>query len=342
LSNGTSTLGAVPSHALAGTSVVVTGAGGFIGAHLCARLVEIGARVRGFTRYNSRNDRGALDWLEPSVAQEIAVVGGDIRDVESVAGALAGCEVVFHLAAQIAIPYSYVNPRDFFETNVLGTFNVAESARNAGLRRVIHASTSEVYGSARIIPIDELHPLEPQSPYAASKLAADKLMDSYHRSYEVPVTIVRPFNTFGPFQSARAIVPTILTQALAGDRLRLGSLDPRRDLTFVSDTVDGFIAAAASAAATGRTLQLGTGTAVSIGELVDLVAQIVGRELEVEHDPARVRPSNSEVMHLISNPLRALELTGWSPQISLREGLERTLAWVVANTSRYRADQYVI
>ena len=182
--------------------------------------------------------------------REIDVVAGDIRDVESVAGALASREVVFHLAAQIAIPYSYVNPRDFFETNVLGTFNVAESARSSGARRVIHASTSEVYGSARVIPIDELHPLEPQSPYAASKLAADKLMDSYHRAYDLPVTVVRPFNTFGPFQSARAIVPTILTQALAGDRLRLGSLDPRRDLTYVSDTVDGFIAAAASEAAT--------------------------------------------------------------------------------------------
>jgi NAD dependent epimerase/dehydratase len=342
LSNGTSAAGAASAHPLAGASVVVTGAAGFIGAHLCGRLVEHGARVRGFTRYNSRTDRGALDWLEPAVAAEIDVVGGDIRDVESIAGALAGREVVFHLAAQIAIPYSYVNPRDFFETNVLGTFNVAESARSSGVRRVIHASTSEVYGSARVVPIDELHPLEPQSPYAASKLAADKLMDSYHRSYEVPITVVRPFNTFGPFQSARAIVPTILTQAIAGDRLRLGSLDPRRDLTYVSDTVDGFIAAAASDAAIGCTLQLGTGVAVSIRELVELVAEIVGRELEVEHDPARVRPRNSEVMHLISNPERALGLTGWSPQVSLREGLERTLAWIAANTGRYRADQYVI
>ncbi len=329
-------------HPLAGTPVLVTGAAGFIGAQLCGRLVEYGARVRGFTRYNSRNDRGALDWLDPALAREVEVVAGDIRDVESVARAIDGTAITFHLAAQIAIPYSYVNPRDFFETNVLGTFNVAESARAAGVRRVIQVSTSEVYGSARVVPIDEHHPLEPQSPYAASKVAADKLMDAYHRSYELPMTIVRPFNTYGPFQSARAIVPTIITQALAGDRLRLGSLDPRRDLTFVADTVEGFIAAAASDAANGTTLQLGTGSAVSIGELVELVAGIVGRELHVDHDEARVRPKNSEVMHLISNPQRALELTGWSPRVSLEDGLARTIEWIGANKDRYRTGDYVI
>jgi NAD dependent epimerase/dehydratase len=320
----------------------VTGAGGFIGGHLCARLVELGARVRAFARYNSRNDRGTLDWLDPSVAREIEVVLGDIRDVESVGRAIEGTEVVFHLAAQIAIPYSYVNPRDFSETNVLGSLNVAEGARAAGVRRLIHTSTSEVYGSARVLPIDEDHPLEPQSPYAASKVGADKLMDSYHRSFDLPVTILRPFNTFGPFQSARAIIPTILSQALAGDRLLLGSLDPRRDLTYVSDTVEGFIAAASSDAAIGRTLQLGTGSDVSIGELVELIALVVGRELHVEHDPARVRPPNSEVMRLISDPKLAYELTGWRCQVSLQEGLARTLEWVAANEGRFRTDHYVI
>jgi NAD dependent epimerase/dehydratase len=320
----------------------VTGAGGFIGGHLCARLVELGARVRAFARYNSRNDRGTLEWIDPSVAREIEVVLGDIRDVESVGRAIEGTEVVFHLAAQIAIPYSYVNPRDFSETNVLGSLNVAEGARAAGVRRLIHTSTSEVYGSARVLPIDEDHPLEPQSPYAASKVGADKLMDSYHRSFDLPVTILRPFNTFGPFQSARAIIPTILSQALAGDRLLLGSLDPRRDLTYVSDTVEGFIAAAASDAAIGRTLQLGTGSDVSIGELVELIALVVGRELHVEHDPARVRPPNSEVMRLISDPKLAFELTGWRCQVSLQEGLARTLEWVAANEGRFRTDHYVI
>jgi NAD dependent epimerase/dehydratase len=332
----------VSSHPLAGLSVLVTGGGGFIGGHLCARLVELGANVRAFARYNSRNDRGTLDWLDPAVAREIEVVLGDIRDVESVGRAIAGTDVVFHLAAQIAIPYSYVNPRDFSETNVLGSLNVAEGARAAGVGRVIHTSTSEVYGTARVIPIDEDHPLEPQSPYAASKVGADKLMDAYHRSFDLPVTILRPFNTFGPFQSARAIIPTILSQVLAGDRVRLGSLDPRRDLTYVSDTVEGFVAAAVSDAAIGRTLQLGTGSDVSIGELVELVAAVVGRELQVEHDPARVRPPNSEVMRLISDPALALELTGWRPQVSLQEGLARTLEWVAANERRFRTDHYVI
>ena len=330
------------SHPLSGSSVVVTGAGGFIGGHLCARLVEAGARVRAFVRYNSRNDRGTLDWLDPAIAGEMEVVLGDIRDVESVARAIDGTEVVFHLAALIAIPYSYVNPRDYFETNVLGTLNVAEGARAAGVRHLVHTSTSEVYGTAQIIPIDEDHPLEPGSPYAASKVGADKLMDSYHRSFDLPVTILRPFNTFGPFQSARAIIPTILSQALAGDTLRLGSLDPRRDLTFVSDTVEGFIASAVSDAAIGRTLQLGAGSDVSIGELVDLIAGVVGRELVVEHDPARVRPPSSEVMRLISSPERMQELTGWSCQVSLQDGLARTLEWISANTGRYRTDHYVI
>lgn len=327
---------------LDGVPVLVTGAGGFIGAHLCARLVELGASVRAFARYNSRNDRGTLDWLDASVAREIEVVLGDIRDVESVGRAITGTEVVFHLAAQIAIPYSYVNPRDFSETNVLGSLNVAEGARAAGVRRLVHTSTSEVYGTARVLPIDEHHPLEPQSPYAASKVGADKLMDAYHRSFDLPVTILRPFNTFGPFQSARAVIPTILSQVLAGGPLRLGSLDPRRDLTYVSDTVEGFIAAACSDAAIGRTLQLGTGTDVSIGELVELIAAVVGRELHVEHDPARVRPPNSEVMRLISDPQLAFELTGWRCQVSLQEGLSRTLDWVAANEGRFRTDHYVI
>lgn len=327
---------------LKGRPVLVTGAGGFIGGNLAARLVSEGARVRGFVRYNSRNDRGTLEWLDPAVASEIEVVAGELRDFESVSRAVDAVDVVFHLGAQIAIPYSYSNPRDFFEVNVLGSLNVAQAARAAGVERIVHASTSEVYGTARVVPITEQHPLEPQSPYAASKLAADKLMESFHRSFDLPVTIVRPFNTYGPCQSARAIVPTVVTQGLAGGPVRLGSLHPRRDLTFVEDTAAGFIAAARAEQAKGRTLQLGTGTELGIGELVELVGELIGRDLVVEQEVVRMRPPGSEVERLISSPALARELTGWEPMVPLREGLRRTIDWVEHNLSRYRADQYVI
>jgi nucleoside-diphosphate-sugar epimerase len=298
--------------------------------------------VRAMARYNSRNDRGTLGWFEPKQVEDVEVVLGDLRDIESVARAVAGTELVFHLGAQIAIPYSYVNPRDFVEVNALGTLNIAQAALDAGVSRVVHVSTSEVYGSARAVPITEEHPLEPQSPYAASKVAADKLMDSYQRSYGLPATVVRPFNTYGPHQSMRAVIPTIIVQALAGEVLRLGSVHPRRDLTFVTDTCEGFIAAALAPEATGRTIQLGTGYDVSVGEIVELVGQQLGKGLTVEPDEARVRPDTSEVERLISSPKLARELTGWSPQVELREGLTRTIEWVERNTSRYRTDEYVI
>jgi dTDP-glucose 4,6-dehydratase len=330
------------SNGLAGRSVLVTGAGGFIGGHLTARLVAEGARVRAFVRYNSRNERGWLDALEPQLQREIEAVLGDLRDVESVARATAGVDVVFHLGAQIAIPYSYVNPRDFVETNVTGTLNVATAARDAGVQRVVHTSTSEVYGSAQVVPISEDHPLEPQSPYAASKLAADKLMDAFHRSFDLPATVLRPFNTYGPHQSARAIIPTIASQALAGGTLRLGSLDPRRDLTFVTDTVAGFLAAAVAPGAVGRTIQLGTGHDVSVGDIVAMVGEVLGKPLEVEQDPARVRPAKSEVQRLISSPRLAGELLGWRPEVDLREGLRQTVDWIASNQQRFRVDHYVI
>ena len=332
-------MGAMP---LDNRLVLVTGAGGFIGGHLVAELVRRGASVRALVHYNSRNERGTLDWLEPEVTADVDVVLGDLRDVESVQQAAEGADTILHLGAQIAIPYSFVNPRDFFETNVLGTLNVAQAALRGGARRVIHTSTSEVYGSARTVPITLDHPIEPQSPYAASKVAADKLMDAWRRSYELPMTIVRPFNTYGPRQSARAVIPTIMSQALAGGTLRLGSLTPRRDLTFVGDTVAGLLAAADSDAAIGRTIQLGTGEDVAIGDIVELVGDIVGRKLEVELDEARVRPAASEVERLISDPSLAQELTGWSAEVDLRDGLARTLDWIASNTQRYRASDYVI
>jgi NAD dependent epimerase/dehydratase len=327
---------------LNGRAVLVTGAGGFIGGHLVAELVRQGASVRAFVRYNSRNERGTLDWLHRDIVTELDVVLGDLRDVESVANAVEGTDVILHLGAQVAIPYSYVNPRDFFETNVLGTLNVAQAALRECVERLVHTSTSEVYGSAQTIPITEQHPLEPQSPYAASKLAADKLMDAWHRSFDLPVTILRPFNTFGPFQSARAVVPTIVTQALAEQPVRLGSLHPRRDLTFVADTVAGFIAAAQAPEAVGETLQLGTGVDVSVGDLVRIVGDLLGRELVVETDSERVRPAKSEVERLISDPSRAQELMGWEPSVDLREGLAQTMEWIERNASRYRTDHYVI
>jgi NAD dependent epimerase/dehydratase len=327
---------------LEGRSVLVTGAGGFIGGHVVERLVRDGARVRALCRYNSRNERGTLDWLEPNVVAEVEVVLGELRDLESVASAVEGSEVVLHLGAQIAIPYSYVNPRDFFEVNVLGTLNVAQAALRHGVQRIVQTSTSEVYGTARSIPITEDHPLEPQSPYAASKVAADKLMDSYHRSFELPVCVLRPFNTYGPRQSARAIIPTIISQALAGSTLRLGSLRPRRDLTYVEDTAAAFVAAATSDSAIGRTIQLGTNHDVSVGDLVEMVSDVLGRELTVETDPARVRPENSEVERLISGPALARELLGWEPTVDLREGLSRTIEWIERNVHRYRVDHYVI
>jgi dTDP-glucose 4,6-dehydratase len=331
-----------PMLSLAGRSVLVTGAGGFIGGHVVERLVRDGARVRALCRYNSRNERGTLDWLPAEVTADLDVVLGELRDVESVSDAVAGMDVVIHLGAQIAIPYSYVNPRDFVEVNVLGTLNVAEAARRHGVTRVVHTSTSEVYGSAQTVPMTETHPLEPQSPYAASKLAADKLIDSYHRSFDLPACVVRPFNTYGPRQSARAIIPTIISQALAGSTLRLGSLTPRRDLTFVADTAAGFVAAATAEDAVGRTIQLGANHDVSVGDLVRLVGEVLGRELTVETDPRRVRPEASEVVRLISGPFLAEEVLGWRAEVPLSEGLAQTIAWMERNAERYRASDYVI
>lgn len=328
-------------HQLNGRRVLVTGAGGFIGGHLATRLVEDGAEVRAFVRYNSRNDRGTLEWHDRALVEQMDVVLGDLRDPESVRRAVEGVDWVMHVGAQIAIPYSYVNPRDFFETNVGGTLNVAQAALDLDVSRMVHVSTSEVYGTALTVPITEEHPIQPQSPYSASKIGADALVESFHRSFGLPSVTVRPFNTYGPHQSARAIIPTIISQALAGERLRLGSLDPQRDLTFVDDTVAGFVAAASSEAAVGTAVQLGTGHAVSVGDLVELIGDALGRDLEVELDPSRVRPAKSEVQLLLSSPEKMRQLTGWTAQVSLKDGLGRTIEWVRHNAHRFRTE-YVI
>ena len=327
---------------LAGQAVLVTGAGGFIGSHLTETLVRRGARVRAFLRYNSRGDRGLLDLLPAEMLASVDVRFGDLRDADMVRRVADGVDTIFHLGALIAIPYSYVSPRDVVDTNVGGTLNILEAARTNAVSRVIQTSTSEVYGTAQYVPIDEAHPLQGQSPYAASKIGADQLAESFHRSFDVPVAIVRPFNTYGPRQSARAIVPTIVSQALTGETLRLGSLTPTRDLLYVADTAEGFCAVAECDAAVGRTVNLGTGRAVSIGDLVATVGQVLGRRLDVVEDEQRIRPTRSEVQRLMANASLARQLCGWEARVSLEDGLRLVVEWLRENLARYRPEVYAV
>jgi dTDP-glucose 4,6-dehydratase len=322
--------------------VLVTGAAGFIGSQLVERLVNAGASVRAFIRYYSNGSIGNLGYSAKSIISSIEIVRGDLRDADAVRRAAREVDTIFHLGALIAIPYSYVNPREVIDTNVGGTLNVLAAARDVGVRRVVCTSTSEVYGTARYVPIDEAHPMQGQSPYSASKIGADRVAESFYRAFDVPVSILRPFNTYGPRQSARAIIPAIIIQALTSDRLRLGSLTPTRDLTYVDDTVDGFIRIADCDAALGEEVNLGTGTDVSIGNLVERIERIMGRPLPVELDEQRVRPQKSEVMRLLSSNAKAKQLMGWSPRIDLDEGLARTLEWIRANLSAYRPDEYAV
>jgi UDP-glucose 4-epimerase len=319
--------------------ILVTGADGFIGSHLVERLVAEGASVRAFCFYNSHGSWGWLDSASREVQDSIEVRLGDIRDRRCVAQAVEGVDVIFHLAALIAIPYSYEAPQSFIETNVLGTLNVLEAARSSRITRLIHTSTSEVYGTPSEVPIRETHPLQAQSPYAASKVAADQLALSYHHSFAVPVTVLRPFNTYGPRQSTRAVLPTILLQLLEGRReIELGRLDPKRDLTFVSDTVEGFVRAALATGVEGQTVQLGTGRSVSIAELFAVACRVVGVEANVKQDPRRLRPDASEVMVLLSDPSAARDRLGWVPKVELEEGLRHTAEWLRQNRNLYRTN----
>lgn len=325
---------------LEGARVLVTGAGGFIGSHLAERLVELGAATRAMVRYNSL---GAWGWLDDAPrARDMEIVSGDIRDRDSARRAVAGMDCVFHLAALIGIPYSYEAPESYIATNVTGTLNVLQAARDAGVARIVHTSTSEVYGTAQYVPIDEKHPLQGQSPYSASKIGADKLAEALHLSYGLPVVTVRPFNTYGPRQSARAIVPTIVTQCLSGDTVRLGNLAPTRDLNFVSDTVEGFVKAAQSDGAVGATLNLGAGNEISIGDLAALIGRLVGKALRVETDPARVRPAASEVDRLLASNALARSVIGWAPRVPLEEGVRRTIEWIRAHAGRFRTERYEV
>ncbi len=303
---------------------LVTGATGFIGSHLVEQLLSGGCEVRAFAHYNSRGSTGNLEELDSALLDGLEVYFGDITDFDSVRKALRGCEYVFHLAALVAIPYSYLHPREFFETNVMGTLNIAQACIEEGCRRLVHTSTSEVYGTAQFTPITESHPIRCQSPYAASKASADKVVESFHLSFELPVVTVRPFNTYGPRQSPRAVVPTIIDQLIAGDEVRLGNLAPRRDLTYVSDTVAGFIAAASADAAIGETINLGTGRSVSIGELAEILISRLRPGARLIEDPQRMRPDSSEVGELIASYEKAESLLGWKPTTSLEDGLSIT------------------
>jgi UDP-glucose 4-epimerase len=331
---------AVADLTLRDAPVLVTGADGFIGSHLVERLVAEGARVRAFCIYNSRGSAGWLDELDPATRASIDVRLGDIRDARFVERATEGIEVVFHLAALIAIPYSFVAVESFVDTNVNGTMHVLEAALRAGARRIIQTSTSEVYGTPETLPIVESHPLRAQSPYAATKVAADQLALAYHRTFGAPVVVLRPFNTFGPRQSERAVLPTMLRQLLAGrTEIRLGRLDPRRDLTYVGDTVDGFVRAATTEGIDGDTIQLGTGRAESIGELFALACRLLGVEARTVEDPARMRPDASEVLVLRSDPTHAREVLGWEARTSLEDGLAATIDWLRAQPALTEVDR---
>lgn len=325
---------------LSGRRVLVTGAGGFIGSRLTERLVEAGAEVRVLVRYTSDGEAGWLD--RSSVRGDIDVRRGDLADRDSVVDSMRDRDLVFHLGALIAIPYSYLAPESYVRTNILGTLNVLQAARELGVERLVHTSTSEVYGSAQFTPMTEAHPLVGQSPYSASKIGADKLAESYHRSFGLPVVTLRPFNTFGPRQSARAVIPAVAVQALAGRTVRMGDGRPTRDFVFVDDTVAGFIAAGTTAGVEGETIHLGGGREIAVGDLPRMIGEAAGITVEVEQDDARIRPAASEVERLVADASRAKALLGWAPKASVEEGLARVVDFIRENPDLYRPAEYAV
>jgi NAD dependent epimerase/dehydratase len=322
--------------------VLVTGSGGFIASHLVERLVGAGARVCVFVRYNSRNDVGMLRTVSADIFSNLEIMRGDLRDVDAVRKAVRGADTVFHLGALIAIPYSYVNPREVVDVNIMGTLNVLMAARDFGVRRVVHTSTSEVYGTAQYVPIDEAHPLHGQSPYSASKIGADKIAESFYRSFDVPVVTLRPFNTYGPRQSARAVIPAIITQALTRDEVKLGSLEPSRDFTFVTDTANGFMRVAEADNVQGEEINLGNDNTIKIGDLAKKIFGMIGKTPNIVVDSQRIRPEKSEVMKLWASNKKAKEMIGWEPLVTLDEGLHQTIEWISAHLDLYRSDQYTV
>lgn len=319
--------------------VLVTGAGGFIGSRLCERLVEEGASVRAFFRYTSRPEPGLLKYIPKQIFEQIEIIRGDLRDFNAVEQAATGVDTIFHLGALISIPYSYLHPVETVQTNVLGTMNVLEACRRTGAK-LVHTSTSEVYGTALRVPIDEDHPLQGQSPYSASKIGADKLVESYYRSFDVPSVTVRPFNTYGPGQSNRAVIPTIITQALSGDVVRLGNLEAIRDFTYLDDTVEGFLLAGNAGLWNGETYNLGTGEEISIGAIAELIFGIMGKQPEIQVEASRLRPEKSEVMRLISDNQKAKMALRWQSRVGMEEGLRRTIEWISAHMELYKPGDY--
>lgn len=319
--------------------VLVTGAGGFIGSRLCERMVEEGASVRAFVRYTSRAEIGLLKLLPSEILGTVEIIRGDLRDFSAVEQAAKGVDTIFHLGALISIPYSYVHPVETVQTNVIGTMNILEACRKTGAK-LVHTSTSEVYGTALRVPIDEDHPLQGQSPYSASKIGADKLVESYYRSFGVPAVTIRPFNTYGPGQSNRAVIPTIITQAVSGDVVRLGNLDAIRDFTYLDDTVDGFLLAGMADLWNGETFNLGTGEEISIAAVAELIFRIMGKQAEIQVEQGRLRPEKSEVLRLISDNRKAKEALGWQPKVGMEEGLRRTIDWISAHLDLYKPEEY--
>ncbi len=334
---------------LKGKKILVTGADGFIGSHLTEELVRRGHEVRAFTLYNSFSSWGWLDQSPDEIRRELDVFAGDVRDPHGVKTAMEGCDVVLHLAALIAIPYSYHSPHSYVGTNISGTLNIVQAARELGIERVVHTSTSETYGTARFVPITEDHPLQGQSPYSASKIGADQIALSYYTSFETPVSVIRPFNTYGPRQSARAVIPTIITQIANGARkIKLGSLEPTRDFSFVMDTVRGFLAIAEADDCIGKVTNVGSSFEISIGDTAALIAEVMGTEVEIEADQQRIRPAKSEVERLFAGIGKARERAGWEPEYAGREGfgrgLKETAEWFAdpANLAQYKSDRYNI
>lgn len=326
-----------------GKKVLVTGAGGFIGSHLVERLVKLDAEVYAFIRYNSRNTYGLLDELSLDIRNAVSIMPGDLRDSVSVRNAVKGMEIIFHLGASISIPYSYNNPDNFIYTNVVGALNVLNAVMEyGGIEKMVHTSSSEVYGSALYVPMDEKHPLQAQSPYSASKIGADKLVESYFLSYGIPVATARPFNTYGPRQSSRAVIPTIITQALTKDRVVLGDIDPTRDFNFVEDTVSAFIKSAESPRSLGEVLNFGSGKDISIGDLAKKIISLIGKDVELVCDEKRIRPEGSEVTRLMADATKAKNLLGWEPEYSLEDGLKIVIDWISENINRYKVDVYNI
>ena len=327
------------------TTVAITGADGFIGSHLVENLVARGHRVRAMAQYNSLGTWGWLDTLGPDVMAEVEVVAGDVTDGDTVRELITGAGTVYHLAALIAIPYSYRAPRSYVNTNVIGTLNVLEAVREQGCDRLVHTSTSETYGTARTVPISETHPVQAQSPYAASKAGADKLVDSYTASFGTPAVILRPFNTFGPRQSARAVIPTVVSQIAAGaEEIRLGALDPTRDFLFVHDTAEAFatVGTAPAERVVGESFNAGTGDEISVGELAETICALMGRPVPVRQESERLRPARSEVMRLVCDSTKLRTATGWAPAHDLSSGLKLTIDWFLdpANLAKYRPGTY--